>query len=135
MRTADQIHKAYAEKVQAIPYQFCHYKKFDYNILRNIWSLNTRGVSYRESYNDVIIMADTETSKKKPDIYDSTAKQKYKTGENHVILHILTLSGEASVSPAHWTKRLSRRVSGNSWLFLTKNVKKQQYKRLIRTTS
>lgn len=91
MRTADQIHKAYASKVQAIPYQFCHYKKFNYNILRNIWQLNTRGVGPRDNYNDVIIMADTETSKKKPDVYDPTAKQKYKTGENHVVAWTISI--------------------------------------------
>lgn len=91
MRTADQIHKAYANKIQAIPYQFCHYKKFDYSILRAIWNINTRGAGAGENYNDVIIMADTETSKKKPDKYDPTAKTKYVTGENHVVAWTISI--------------------------------------------
>ena len=91
MRTADQIHKAYANKIQAIPYQFCHYKKFDYSILRAIWNINTRGAGSGENYNDVIIMADTETSKKKPDKYDPTAKTKYVTGENHVVAWTISI--------------------------------------------
>ena len=86
MRSADMIQKAYKQTIWEQNYKFCHYKQFNYKLLRFIWYLNTAGQGERTSYNDVIIMADTETSKKKPDIYNPKAKkQKYKTGENHVV--------------------------------------------------
>ena len=92
MTKADRIHKAYESEIHKLDYQFVHYKKFDYNILRKIWSINTRGSGEQTSYNDVLIMADTETSKKKPDEYDPEAKkQKYKTGPNHVVAWTISI--------------------------------------------
>lgn len=86
MRNADVIQKAYKQTIWEHNYQFCHYKQFNYKLLRFIWYLNTAGQGDRTTYNDVIIMADTETSKKKPDEYNPKAKkQKYKTGRNHVV--------------------------------------------------
>ena len=86
MRAADMIQKAYKQNILDHAYIFCHYKKFDYKILHSIWYLNTAGQGDRTSYNDVIIMADTETSKKKPDKYKPKAKkQKWTTGQNHVV--------------------------------------------------
>ena len=92
MRTADLIHKEYEKQVHNIKYQRCHYKKFDYNLLKYIWDLQTSGQGERTSYNDVIIMADTETSKKKPDIFDPTKKKnRWKTGENHVVAWTISI--------------------------------------------
>ena len=92
MRQADLIKEDYREKIWALPYTFCHYKQFDYSILKYIWYLYNRGVSDRVSYNDVIIMADTETSKKKPDIFDASAKAgQYKTFENHVVAWTISI--------------------------------------------
>lgn len=91
-RTADFVHKEYERKICDMPYEFVHYKKFDYSKLKYIWYQWTRGASDRVSYNDCIIMADTETSKKQPDIYDPTArKNKYKTGENHVVCWTISI--------------------------------------------
>ena len=91
-RNADLIKKEYEKKIRSIEYVYCHYKQFDYNILKYIWSFWTAGVGERASYNDVIIMADTETSKKVPDLYDPKAKKnKYKTGENHVVAWTISI--------------------------------------------
>ena len=91
-RNADQITKAYEEKIRSAPYVFCHYKKFDYNILKYIRYLNTAGIGEHTSYNDIIIMADTETSKKHPDKYDPTRKKnKYETDQNHVVAWTISL--------------------------------------------
>lgn len=92
MRNADLIHKSYEKIIQGTEYRFCHYKQFDYNLLKYIWYLRTAGVGERTSYNDVIIMADTETSKKHPDQYDPKAKQeKYKTDENHIVAWTISI--------------------------------------------
>lgn len=91
-RTADQVHKAYELKIHTLDYQFCHYKKFDYDLLKYIWYLRRPGVGDHTTYNDVIIMADTETSKKKPDIFNPAAKkERYKTGENHVVAWTISI--------------------------------------------
>lgn len=91
-RTADLIHKNYELKISSMPYEFVHYKKFDYSKLKYIWYQWTRGMSDRVSYNDCIIMADTETSKKQPDVYDPAArKNKYKTGENHIVCWTISI--------------------------------------------
>ena len=63
MRQTDLIHAAYQKAIQAENYIFCHYKKFNYDLLKYIWFMHTVGVGERTSYNDVIIMADTQTSK------------------------------------------------------------------------
>ena len=92
MRQADMIQKAYKQTIWEHNYTFCHYKQFDYSLLRFIWYLNTAGQGERTTYNDVIIMADTETSKKKPDEYNPNAKKnKYKTGQNHVVCWTISI--------------------------------------------
>ena len=92
MREADLIHKAYERSIQAQQYIFCHYKKFNYDLLKYIWFMHTVGVGQRSSYNDVIIMADTETSKKHPDIFHpERKKQKYETFENHVVAWTISI--------------------------------------------
>lgn len=47
-------------------YAFIHYKFFDYSKLEKVCYIRRNGKSKGESYNDVIIMADTETSKEIP---------------------------------------------------------------------
>ena len=92
MREVDLIHKAYERSIQAQQYIFCHYKKFNYDLLKYIWFMHTVGVGQRSSYNDVIIMADTETSKKHPDIFHpERKKQKYETFENHVVAWTISI--------------------------------------------
>lgn len=92
MRQADQIKASFEKTIRETPYIFCHYKKFDYRILRKIWYIYTRGAGEHITYNDVLIMADTETSKKKPDNYDPNAKKnKYKTHDNHVVAWTISI--------------------------------------------
>lgn len=91
MRTADQIHKCYEEEFIKLPYRMCHYKQFDYNLLKYIWNIRAPGMGEKISTNDVIIMADTETSKKKPDVYRPKDKPKYKTFENHVVAWTISI--------------------------------------------
>lgn len=44
-------------------YQRIHYSQFDYNFLSNIFTIGRAGQGDNPRYNDIIIMADTETSK------------------------------------------------------------------------
>lgn len=92
MKRVDAIHRAYERTILDHKYIFCHYKKFDYGLLKYIWYEHSRGLSKPESYNDVIIMGDTETSKKKPDeIYMEHGRVKYKTDDNHVVCWTISI--------------------------------------------
>ena len=89
-RAADRLTKHYNNKILDVPYQMCHYKQFDYNILKYIRTLNAAGVGRPMTYNDVIIMADTETSKKKTDTFDKV-KKKWYTHDNHVVCWTISI--------------------------------------------
>ena len=89
-RTADLIHKEYEKKVLEMPYTFCHYKKFNYRKLSYIWDIKSAGLGDLSSYNDVIIMADTETSKKKLDVWNDKEKQ-WSTDQNHVVAWTISI--------------------------------------------
>ena len=64
-----------------IPYQFVHHTEFKYEILNNIMYVTQSGTSKgkRKTYNNCIIMCDTETSKKKLKM----SKQKVKLDSGH----------------------------------------------------
>ena len=121
-RHRDEVVKAYREKITSIPYQFVHYKKFDYDILKYITYVTTTGGRRTyETYNDVLIMADTETSKKKPDVY-LEREHKYQTFENHVVAwtisirafghNIVTLWGRKPSKLAETILRIHERMAG-----------------------
>ena len=47
-----------------LPYKMQYWKEFDFSKLSDIIPIKTRGGHKNITYNDIIIMADTETSKK-----------------------------------------------------------------------
>ena len=69
-----------------VPYKFCHYSEFNFDVLDNIMYIRRSGRGNKKTYNDVFIMADTETSKKK--LKDAKQVNKLDSGlsarENHV---------------------------------------------------
>ena len=62
-------------------YSFVYWNKFKYNYLSNILYLKRAGRNDNDTYNDCIIMFDTETSKKNPDVI----------GENHVVAFTVSI--------------------------------------------
>lgn len=91
-RQSDEKRKALEKKIRECEYIFCHYKKFNYELLRYINTIITAGQGRRLSYNDVIIMADTETSKKCPDeLIQKNGKYTYKTEQNHVVAWTISI--------------------------------------------
>ena len=76
-----------------IPYEFIHHSMFNYAILDNIMYTKRPGRGQNKTYNDCIIMFDTETSRKKL----SKSKQMsalpsgHKARENHVVAWTLTI--------------------------------------------
>lgn len=92
-RQSDLLKKKLQKKILEHEYTFVHYKKFDYSILNDIYVITTSGQGRRLSYNDVIIMADTETSKKHSDVpvRQKDGSIKYETGENHVVAWTISI--------------------------------------------
>lgn len=68
---------------QMHPYSMDFYKDFDYTILSNIRSLAKSGRGSNGTYNDIIIFADTETSKKEN--YSDNCR------DNHIVAWTITL--------------------------------------------
>lgn len=107
-RQRDEVVKAYRDKITSIPYSFVHYKKFDYDILKYITYVTAVG-GHRtfETYNDVLIMADTETSKKKPDVYLED-QHKYQTFENHVVAWTISIRAFGHNIATLWGRKPSK---------------------------
>ena len=93
MKKVDQIKKYYRAKINAFDYVYCHYKQFDYSILKYIMYARKPGMGDHSSYNDVIIMVDTETSKKHPDkiVKDKKGRIRYETDHNHIVSWTISL--------------------------------------------
>ena len=73
-----QIRKKYFQKWE---YRLTYWEKFNYSKLSNIMYLKRAGRNDNDTYNDCIIMFDTETSKKDPDVI----------GENHVVAFTVSI--------------------------------------------
>lgn len=66
------------------PYNRLYYKDFDYKVLNNVMNYHKKGKGRKGTYNDVIIMADTETSKKYPEPYEEPT-------ENHIVAWTISI--------------------------------------------
>ena len=121
-----------------IPYQMIHHTFFHYEILDNIMFLRRPGRRPKgkkpKSYNNVIIMFDTETSKKK--IKHSHQISKLPSGqkarENHVVAwtisirayehNIVTLYGHKPSSLAHCMNMIHQHMKGDITIFYAHNL-------------
>ena len=139
MRQKDQIKKDFEKKILSFKYEFCHYKRFDYSKLKYVYYYYSAGRGKNETYNDVIIMADTETSKKRPDepYYDKDGTIKYKTYANHVCAwtisirafhhNIVTLWGKKPSKMAEVMLKIHTMMSGMNTIFYFHNLSYDHY--------
>lgn len=72
-----------------IEYKLTYYNEFDYSQLNNVPYVRRSGRGDNSSYNDVIIMCDTETSKGKENLYD--LKGCYMPQQNHVVAWTISI--------------------------------------------
>lgn len=94
-----------------IPYKMEYWDAWDYSILGRIRTLRRRGRGQEErpSYNDVIIMADTETSKKHPNEY-RTERDGTKVAipvHNHVVAFTVSIRAYHHNLVTLWGRRPS----------------------------
>ena len=88
LKELEQVRRGWLDR--NVPYKLLHWTEFDFDILQNIIYRNRPGRTDGETYNDAIIMADTETSKKpfpyrKARRRDGDAVFENLVYENHVV--------------------------------------------------
>lgn len=102
-------------------YECTNWLQFDYDILDQIMYKYKRGRGSNDSYNDCIIMADTETSKKA--LNEKDIHGKYKPVENHVVawtisiraynMNICTLYGNKPSEFCECLQEIKDKMQGN----------------------
>lgn len=101
MKRAEYIEKQKLWFDENWDYEMCHYSEFDYWILRKISYIRRPGPSDNAAYNDVIIMADTETSK----------KNALEIGPNHVVAWTISIRAFDRNIVTLWGHRPSSMIS------------------------
>lgn len=76
-----------------VPYKMKYWERFNYKVLTNIMYETRSGSGSHDKYNDVIIMADTETSKKRENeyTYDKHGKRTVIAYDNHVVAWTISI--------------------------------------------
>lgn len=91
LQELSKIRRSYLDKY--VPYELKHWKDFNYKILDNILYRKKAGKGDNSTYNEVIIMADTETSKKhlNDTIIRPDGTIQYIQVDNHVVAWTISL--------------------------------------------
>lgn len=133
--TQEELFQKKSEIIQkSSAYKMVEYWKWDYSILKNILNRRRAGRGTHESYNDVIIMGDTETSKKHND---------GRVDENHIVAwtisirayhrNVVTLYGTKPTEFVECIKEIQSNMNGEftiiyfhnlsyDWVFLRKFI-------------
>lgn len=84
------LRKAEFEKIK---YERVYWENFDYSFFKKILTIRSAGRGSNCSYNDVIIGADTETSKKQKNdvVYEKNGKKRIIAYPNHVVLWTISI--------------------------------------------
>lgn len=139
--TQQELYALRQEWIQKnIPYQYIHHSEFNYKILDNIMYLRRPGRKRKKqktkskTYNDVIIMFDTETSRKKLKSSQqvSVLPSKLKARENHVVAwtisirafdtNICTLYGHKPTSLCDCMQQIHENMKGDITIFYAHNL-------------
>lgn len=104
------------------PYKLKYFKHFNYKCLSNIMYIKRAGRGDNDTYNDCIIMADTETSKKSLD----------QEGENHIVAwtisirvynrNLVTLYGHKGSELAATFKKIHEAMAGEKTIIYFHNL-------------
>ena len=115
-------------------YSMTDWDLFDYSLLKNVVTLRRTAQWDKRTFNDVVIMADTETSKKHPTIYEELkdGTKKAITQPNHIVcwtvtiraygFNIVTLRGRKPSDLAKCFARIHDAMPGNTTLIFFHNL-------------
>ena len=121
------------KEFEKIEYSRVFWSEFDYSFFKRILTIKQAGRGSNASYNDVIIAADTETSKKKKnDVeYDKRGKKHIVAYPNHVVLwtvsvrvygcNIVTLYGRKPSDMVRCLARIHRTMNGDKTIIYFHN--------------
>lgn len=116
------------------PYRFLHHDEFNYDFLDNIMYCKRSGRGNNKTYNDCIIMFDTETSRKKLKLSRQVSKlpSGLKSRENHVVawtisihafdLNLVTLWGHKPSTLIETMKKIHDAMKGEITIFFAHNL-------------
>ena len=117
-------------------YSFTYYDNYDYSILKNIMYLTRSGKGHGETYNDCIMMLDTETSKEIPGTVCKNYVVAWTLSIRSFDMNIVTLWGQKPSECVDAIGRILMQMSGNKtviyihnmsydWVFLRKFMMKE----------
>lgn len=103
-------------------YCFIDYKYFDYSVFSNIRVLYRNGKKNGESFNDVIIMADTETSKETPNTVCRNYVVAWTISIRAYDTNIVTLYGTRPSEMVDCMNRIIMAMPGDNTVFYIQNL-------------
>ena len=116
------------------PYKMCEWTDFDYKVLSNIMYHKKSGRGSNQTYNDVIIMADTETSKSfmNTKVYKPDGKVDIIPCVNYVVawtislrafdMNIVTLYGHTPTEFCKCVKKIQKNMHGHDTFIYFHNL-------------
>ena len=122
-----KVYKMAADKLRSsCPYSRKYWTDFDYGLLDQIRIVKRPSKKESTTYNDIIIMLDTESSK------DHKPKDRKDIGENHIVVwtislrayhhNMVTLYGRKPDEAAQCIKRIHEAMSGKVTVFYIHNL-------------
>lgn len=120
--TRQALVKIREKYIKSIPYKMCLFSDFDYSVLDYIMYTTRTGRGNNDTFNDVIIMFDTETSKKEAGVIK----------DNHVVAwtmsirafdhNIVTLYGHKPSELVETMKRVHEKMQGDKTIMFCHNL-------------
>ena len=91
--TYKELYQIKKSKIEKIKYKMLYFSDFDYSVLKDVLYITKQG-RFKKTVNDVIIMADTETSKimKNPYIKQKDGTIKYIPVTKYVVAWTLSIN-------------------------------------------
>lgn len=114
-----QLRKEYFQKHE---YKLQHHKDFNYNLLHKIMYLHRSGRGDNNTYNDVIIMLDTETSKKDASCIDENHICAWTISLRAFDVNIVTLYGHKPDTLVETMLNIHENMAGEKTIFYIHNA-------------
>ena len=91
--TSKEVRQLYSEQLRGVCYSLVHFRNFRYSLLHYIMYVKRSGRGNNDSYADCMIMADTETSKSRPDeiSINSKGNKVVNVFENYVVAFTISI--------------------------------------------
>ena len=135
--TSKELKEIRTKYVSKLSYKFCYYTDFNYSILDNVMFKVKVGRGSHESYNDVLMMLDTETSKECENDFiiekhKGIERKKYIPVRNYIVIwtlsirffnkNICTLYGRNPLELTDCIEKILEHLKGDKTLLFVHNL-------------